>query len=111
MNRWLTVRRICPLDRGNSGSQPASAVGQTLANDLDEARRDYCLALHQAWVDATQASWKAYAEFIVAQHRSSLTPGCGGPRLRGAPSTSSIRYSEVTQCLSAFWTYSSRSNL
>jgi hypothetical protein len=50
-------------------------VGQTLANDLDEARRDYCLALHQAWVDATQASWKAYAEFVTAQHRSLLDAG------------------------------------
>jgi hypothetical protein len=50
-------------------------VGQKLANDLGEARRDYCLALHQAWVDATQASWRAYAEFVGAQHRSSLDAG------------------------------------
>jgi hypothetical protein len=50
-------------------------VGQILANDLGEARRDYCLALHQAWVDATQSSWRAYAEFVAAQHRSSLDVG------------------------------------
>jgi hypothetical protein len=48
------------------------SADQTLADELSEARRDYCLAVHRAWVDATLDWRKAYAVFAAAQHRITL---------------------------------------
>jgi hypothetical protein len=50
-------------------------VDQLLVEELSDARRNYCLAVHQAWVDAAQAQWTAYAEFAAAHHRLVLDAG------------------------------------
>jgi hypothetical protein len=47
----------------------------TVDDDLAEACRDYSVAVHHAWVDATQAWWRAYTEFAAAQHRAALDGG------------------------------------
>ena len=88
------------------------AVGRDAGHDAgpdDTSKRAASTARRRATAAGEILKWKL--EFLDRGSLVGVLRGTPSTQsLRGALSTSSIRYSEVARCLSAFRTYSSRSN-